>query len=536
MKRKKKFFLAALSTAAIMLGVGASVNSISSNASYVGNEVQTVNREITRKNAHMATSGIYYDTLKELQDQIEAGNLPSWHNQYIGDGYYQLFYRKMCPNGLTEAFKKYNENQIKYYMSMYRTDYNDFRELLENLKVPAYALKQNQAVSVYFDGQFLYLITATKYVAKDTFNLQSVTINGITYNQQAIESDDPHLGGDGLFELTSYYLNVGPYDLQLNCSVIGQFHDCTYSGERCYVGVPLMQEYHIEGFTYNLDPIQNGVDPSRTDIELGTTYKIVAEEDRIFTFSEAPTYGKSMMKIISHAVVDIKDVECQSYYQLNNNSFNHYVWFNTDLPMDHVYRVDVSYDLDSDENKLYEFLFKNGPKNVTKTLTDEEVSGGFLNLSTFAGIEEGSFKNNRPGATEYKYQIHLNYNSNGWNLFSNPCDEGSYTNVHNFKMLRLAYTVDGEEISGDAVMDEIDGKTLNIFSRDAITNSESSIWKFKETTYETSDKIEDGINNIGQTLKDNKKPILIVLGTVTGIIVLYGLIKLFTLIGKLFKK
>lgn len=85
-------------------------------------------------------------------------------------------------------------------------------------------------------------------------------------------------------------------------------------------------------------------------------------------------------------------------------------------------------------------------------------------------------------------------------------------------------------------MDEIDGKTLNIFSRDAITNSESSIWKFKETTYETGDKIEDGINNIGQTLKDNKKPILIVLGTVTGIIVLYGLIKLFTLLGKLFKK
>ena len=536
MKRKNKFFLATLSSAAILLGVGASVFHASSSSNIPEAQVQVINREITRKNAHLATSGIYYDTLNELQEYIDAGTLPSWHSHYIADGYYQLFYRKMCSNGLTNSFKNYTEDQIKSYMAMYRTVYSDFKELLENLKVPVYALKQNQAVSIYFDGQFLYLITATKYVAKDTFNLQSVTINGVTYNQKEIVSSDPHLNGNGLFELTTYYLNAGPYDLQLNCSVIGEFHDCKDSGKREYVGVPLMNSYHIEGFTYNLDPIQNGVDPSRTDIELGTTYKIVAEEDRTFSFSEAPTYGKSMMKIISHAVVDIKDVECQSYYQLNNNSFNHYVWFNTDLPMDHVYRVDVSYDLDSDENKLYEFLFKNGPKNVTKTLTDEQVSGGFLNLSTFAGIEEGSFKNNRPGATEYKYQLHLNYNSNGWNLFSNPCDEGSYTNVHNFKMLRLAYTIDGEEISGDAVMDEIDGKTLNIFSRDTITNSESSIWKFKETTYETGDKIEDGINNIGQTLKDNKKPILIVLGTVTGIIVLYGLIKLFTLIGKFFKK
>ena len=125
----------------------------------------------------------------------------------------------MCFNGLTISFKNYTEDQIKSYMAMYRTDYNDFKELLENLKVPVYALKQNQAVSIYFDGQFLYLITATKYVAKDTFNLQSVTINGITYNQKEIVSSDPHLNGNGLFELTSYYLNIGPYDLQLNSSV-----------------------------------------------------------------------------------------------------------------------------------------------------------------------------------------------------------------------------------------------------------------------------------------------------------------------------
>lgn len=104
MKRKNKFFLATLSSAAILLGVGASVFHASSSSNIPEAQVQVVNREITRKNAHLATSGIYYDTLNELQEYIDAGALPSWHSHYIADGYYQLFYRKMCFNGLTNFY------------------------------------------------------------------------------------------------------------------------------------------------------------------------------------------------------------------------------------------------------------------------------------------------------------------------------------------------------------------------------------------------------------------------------------------------
>ena len=49
MKKSKKILLGAMAALAIMIGIGASVISISSNASCVSNEVQTVNREITKK-------------------------------------------------------------------------------------------------------------------------------------------------------------------------------------------------------------------------------------------------------------------------------------------------------------------------------------------------------------------------------------------------------------------------------------------------------------------------------------------------------
>ena len=208
--------------------------------------------------------------------------------------------------------------------------------------------------------------------------------------------------------------------------------------------------------------------------------------------------------------------------------------------MDDVYRVDVSYNLASDNKPWYNFIAATGSMDVVKSLTPATASGGFLGLSTYQGLKEGTFKSNVDDSKTYQYQLHLNYDADGWNLFKGGADESKYTNVHDFKILRMNFLYKGQEIDCEVKMDEIEGENLSIFDKNTILDVETPIWQFKETVKD----VEDGANNVIDGVKDffedvqngdskTMNTIYIVIGAVGAILLAYLIYKVVKVIKKL---
>ena len=85
-------------------------------------------------------------------------------------------------------------------------------------------------------------------------------------------------------------------------------------------------------------------------------------------------------------------------------------------------------------------------------------------------------------------------------------------------------------------MDEIEGETLSIFDEDAIVNTDSSLWEYKETAEEIGVTVDGVIDDI--TSGDSKimKTIYIVLGTVGAVLLGYGIYKAYIFIKKIISK
>ena len=72
--------------------------------------------------------------------------------------------------------------------------------------------------------------------------------------------------------------------------------------------------------------------------------------------------------MVTHAYKLIKDCEVQSHYDFGFGGYMHYVHFNTTIPIDKIYRVDVSYVLTSDNKDWYQFWLREDEQKVIKSL------------------------------------------------------------------------------------------------------------------------------------------------------------------------
>lgn len=486
------------------------------------------------KYAATPTNGVhhmYEDICKEVENLVEKGILNSFHLKYYKSPYYQIPYYKFKGNSeLFNMWKGYSETQLKYQMSMYEDDQKFWTNFNNNLKVPVESLERNQAVGMYFDGIQLNFIWTSEYLPIEGYNLQSITLNGVTYKQQEITGKCQHLNGDPLFEITTFdcYPEI---NLQLNMTPIAGFCFCTFDNQLFSYGPGLEDTvFNISGFTANLDPFYYGVEIGQEDTELGTEYKIISNDQKQFQFNESCLYQKNaMIQAMTHCYVEITDIECQSVFVLNFGGYEHSVFFNTDLELDDIYRVDVNYSLASDQKAWYNFVAASGSMDVAKSLTPKTASGGFLGLSTYQGVKKGTFRSNEKEGKTYQYQLFLNYDADGWNFFKGGQDESKYTNVHDFKILRMNFLYKGQVLNCEIQMDCIDGNTLSIFDPGVISDVDSSYWQFKDT-------VEDVKDNIATAAPKLKTIFYVVIGVAGSILLIYVVYKVYILVKKVAKK
>ena len=449
----------------------------------------------------------YDELIEEIISLVDENSLPEYHKNLAPNVGYQMLYNKMYKEGSSsskELFKSYTETKLKNIIQNYQNDWDEvWFNIISNLDVEPQYLDPNRILGIYYDANalnnssYLYLIWTSKYIPSEFMTIESFELNGKTYN---------HYENDKAFYYDSKYYHYPNYDLSLHLTPIAGQEDTLA------FGVPLTQKYKFSN-------IQIGIDQNQ--VSTSNTYSATIDSYTTFDLGIIPTHKqKSACQLVTHAYKLIKDCEAQSYYDLGFGGYIHLVHFNTTIPIDKIYRVDVNYTLTSDNKDWYQFWLKEDEQEITKSLRPEKRQTGIFNLYNTYGFKEGSFKSNEKESIEYKYEMMLNYSEQNWDIFTSTI-ESNYKRIKDFKILRLNYLVEDEIYNVEVLMDNVDGKTLSLIDRSLILDTTSATYKIKNKIY----SIKDGIDL-------TKNIILSIIGIIVFLLIFYYSYKLIKALTK----
>ncbi len=427
----------------------------------------------------------YDEIQEEVNNLVDNGTLGSQHKALAHNVGYQTLYTKMYRQGnqgSREYFASMSFSQLANLIDVYENKWNDvWFDILTNIDIEPQYLDPDRVLGLYYDGttesgeSYLYLIWTSKYLPSEFMTINSLELNGTKYSQYP-DGDLFHP-----FWYDSLYYYFEEYDLAIHISPIGG-----YKSDGTHFGVPLTKKYSFSNIKVGVDKLQFDKDPDPTN-----KYSATIDSYAEFNLSITPEHnGKSACQLVTHAYKLIKDCEVQSHYDWGFGGYMHYVHFNTTIPIDKIYRVDVSYVLTSDNKSWYQFWLNEDERKVIKSMKPDKKSTGIFGLYDTYGFKEGTFKSNKKDSITYKYEMMLNYSEQNWDLFGDYCVESNYKRVKDFKILRLNYLVDDKVYDVAVTMDQVDGKTLSIVDRGLILDTESALWQIKDKAYSIADGIE----------------------------------------------
>lgn len=449
----------------------------------------------------------------EVRTRQLNGELDYFHYNFLWqDGYYNLYWKMTKVTNQFNRFAALTEEEIQNYIDDYNTETNEMHQLVfDNLATRTEDLMAGQYVGLFWNSTFgdkedntsyLYLIWTSKYDLFKSITLKSVTVNGQKINMQTID------------EVSDIY-QFEDYNFDLHFSVIGGYQN----------GVPFgvlpASKYEISGF-------ESGLRPEWAQYH-GDYEHFESVQKINFNIGGLPEqHKKDVLFLVTQSYKIITDCEVQTHFSLNFGGYMHYAVFNTNIPIDKIYRVDVSYTVTNDNKDWWQGFLPDTEYNITKSLTAEKKSGGLFGLTDYQGFEQGSFQSTDSNAKNYKYRLHLNYDSDAWNIFAGESyNEANYKRVSDFKILRINYITDGSINEIPVDMDPVEGDSMLITDPDLIIDTETAYYDFKKM-------LDDIGRKISETIGQYKWAIYLILGALGVVLVLWILAKLKSILSILF--
>ena len=378
--------------------------------------------------------------------------------------------------------------------------------VLQNLDIDIEYLEPNKYLGLFWDSYvngnkgdgYLYLCWTSTYFNNDTNTILEFKESGNVYTLYNTMSDMQNNRGNWLGSSTKTYPD---YDLTLYMTPIGGYKN----NER--FGIELKRNYNFTSvkFGYERTNKSNGRIDEKINFDLG----------------KVPTNnGKNALQLCTHGYEIIKECEAQSYFDLFKfGGYGHFAYFNTTIPIDKIYRVDVNYKVVNDDKPWYEFFLPNDEREVTKSLTAKRVQGGIFNLFSFQGFDEGSYQSTKNSSINYKYKLHLNYDDEAWSIHKGKdFYEADYRRVSKFQVLRMNYVVDGKTYDVPVKMDVIEGDTLFILDPDLILDTNSSYYDFKKM-------VDDFFRDFKESFDKYKTILVIIISSVVALVTVLLIVK-----------
>ena len=436
-----------------------------------------------------------------IEELVDNGTLPYWHEFYLSDpSYHQVFqkYYNQDDPAVFEYFAALSREEVRKLCNTYSLKGYEFNFIIDDLQVPLETMEPGITCGLMFNGQHIFLLWTSPYIPNELLNLEYVRIKD--HRGESGYFNTPlncceHIEAASSFH-TEQILHRPSDNIQLNITYIGGYYPCEVCQEVYTYGIDLKQgEVTIQGWKTELDKFQGG-----SELDPHGYYDFINEEPMKFNLTTDFTYGgRSVAQISCHRFVEITDVICQSSYDLNFGGYKHFVYFNTSIDIQSIYRVDVGYKLlAQDEKWTAQFVNNTKERQVLKSLTAQKASGGLFNLFNYKGFEQGSYSSNEKDTITYKYKLHLNYDEGAWEwdtVFDDDHREKDYTKIKQFQVLRLNFLYKGQEFDVPVEMDTIDGETVSIFDRNQVLDTDTILWEVKDETFEVIDKVDDFVNN-----------------------------------------
>ena len=478
----------------------------------------------TTISASASESKIENEIQTEVRSYVAQGKLDDWHlEMMVWDGYVCFYNKTVKFSDDFKHFASLSEEEMWTYVTWYQNKWDETWEyIIDNIDIWPEYLEQNTILGLYWDSYFagyedegyLYLIWVSHYTPSEFVTITEFKESGKTYKLYDNKDAENNLKANWQVSDSFHFSEA---DITLHITPIGGISD----GET--FGVPLRRKYKFEGFTYGIDDAQWGKDVDSENKFGGKCEDVVS-----FDLGLTPKQdGNNSLQLVTHGYTLITDCEAQSHFDFNFGGYMHEVYFNTNIEIDKIYRVDVSYKVTNDTKEWYEFLKPDDEHELTKSLTAERESGGFFELSKYQGFEEGSFQSVKDSSIRYKYKLHLNYDDHAWDIFrGKEILEANYERVSKFQVLRINFLVDNETYDIPVSMDTIEGKSLNILDADLIMDTDSLGFKVKNSIYDFFDELKEKFEN-------NKGIIWAVLGGVLLIFVIFMIIKAYKWISRI---
>jgi len=476
----------------------------------------------------------YHDIINEVNAYVDQGRLPQFHKQLATKEGYQVYYTKKVRtnkeyDGLA-SLAATSETTLRSLVQAYENRTNNvWYDVLTNLDIDVEYLKPNEILGLYWDSRidesysYLYLIWTTEYTPSEFMTIKNMVING----EKKFQYDQNNPTLESRKWLQSDYYHISDANLSLyKTPIAGVDNNKEF-------GIGLRQKYMFMNLDLGLDKMMYSKDPDPKG-----EYDAWIDGGISFDLGKTPKKdGVKLFQMVTHAYKIIKDCEAQSHFDFGFGGYEHWVFFNTTITIDRIYRVDVSYTLTSDNKSWYQFWLENDDVDVMKSLTSDRSSNGFFNLGNYVGFKEGEFKSNKSDTKTYKYKLHLNYDDQAWDFFDwSGYVEADYKRVKNFKILRMNYVVDDKTYDVAIDMDTVDGNTLSIVDPGLIDSTSSTSWKIKDTIGDVIDAIDTPIK-VAKTFFDNFKTIIIVTASVlAGVLILSIGLKVYVGVKDITKK
>lgn len=392
-----------------------------------------------------------------------------------------------------------------------------------NLDIDVGALEQNKYLGLYYDSfagnntkeSRLYLCWTSEYMTITNATILQFTENGRTYGLYSSKTDLYNKNGNWPSTMSKEYPEE---NLIIHMTPIGGISN----GQS--FGIPLKRNYKFENFYYGQEGTYQAIGQcnQKMEFDLG----IIPSND-----------GKNSLQLVTHAYEIIKDCEAQSFTDLfAYGGTGHFVYFNLNIPVDKIYRVDVKYKITNDNRSWWDFWRPYEEHLIRKSLTTERVRGGIFNFAEFQGLEEGQYRSTIDERKTYRFRLHLNYDDDAWNLFeTKPIYEADYKRISKFEILRMNYVSDNTTFDVKIKMDTVEGDTLNILDPELILDANTRYYDDKNAIDDFFRKATDWMSGSKEEAKKGVGILLIVLAAISGVVVLVLLIRFLSFLWWLLK-
>lgn len=211
----------------------------------------------------------YYVLMDQIDQYITDGTLPSWHDKYKDNPFYQEYLTHFIGNGILERYGELEENVLVDLLSYFEDCSNEIKnKIIPDNNVITDELTANQSLGFYFDGINLYFLWTSKYLPTTYLTLDSLTINikgsSKTFSNGYMtdeESTCPHINGDQIVDVTEN-IYFPEQNLQINATLVSFYHLCSENKKMYTGGLTYNNKFYdlmnltpitVEGFTITTD-------------------------------------------------------------------------------------------------------------------------------------------------------------------------------------------------------------------------------------------------------------------------------------------